>query len=517
MQGSVTTLKNKSLTENNGRWSAKASKIDLHFAPLIELKNSRRSLPLSANAVVVFISNWLAHLPLPKEANDAPPQRTAVRKRMDPAANGDALRRAAILVRVLPPETSQRLLQSLDNRMRASIEQAASELTDVDPLERKRALESFSGMVQQHLQRPAAQGIPSGPNPSNAPEPFAASPTSPLAALGQLHNEDLARMLAQEHPQTAAVVMASITPQRAAKLLPLFPAPMRHNVLQRISKLDTLPEGMVAEIASAFEDRIKRLQSANIPNHEITSVGTTGSPAPTSTGDRVVSQILALLGDPNEAPTTDPTSHVPAEAAAVSPSLRAIMSEMPVNNAPATPLAAPGMQTHRGTSPSLANHESLTDANQERERLMQVAQVKTGNKDLAASNAAPVTSGASQRSVSRVENSSDASADTTSWSTDRIHRYLTTCPAMELCRALAMVPTRTAMLALCGLPTKTVDAAIACLPRSQGNAVRTQLAGLGSIQLREIDEAKQTIATAIAGATKISQPAVKQNTKKQAA
>jgi flagellar motor switch protein FliG len=65
-----------------------------------------------------------------------------------------------------------------------------------------------------------------------------------------------------------------------------------------------------------------------------------------------------------------------------------------------------------------------------------------------------------------------------------------------LCEALGRVPTRTAMLCLCGLPNKTADSAISVLPRQQANQVRNQLANVGSMELREIDEAKEAVLVA---------------------
>jgi flagellar motor switch protein FliG len=67
---------------------------------------------------------------------------------------------------------------------------------------------------------------------------------------------------------------------------------------------------------------------------------------------------------------------------------------------------------------------------------------------------------------------------------------------MELCRALGKVDTRDAMLSLCGLPNPVAEAALAILPRGHAKKVRASMSGLGSVQLREIDEAKERVARA---------------------
>jgi len=80
-------------------------------------------------------------------------------------------------------------------------------------------------------------------------------------------------------------------------------------------------------------------------------------------------------------------------------------------------------------------------------------------------------------------------------STDSIHLYLVSMPTNQLRETLGKVPIRQALLTLCGLPNSTAEAVLESLPRKQAKQVREQLATLGSLELREIDEAKQTVAS----------------------
>ncbi len=52
------------------------------------------------------------------------------------------------------------------------------------------------------------------------------------------------------------------------------------------------------------------------------------------------------------------------------------------------------------------------------------------------------------------------------------------------------------MLALCGLPNQVTEAALSILPRAHAKKVRIKMNSLGSLQLREIDEAKEKVAQA---------------------
>ena len=81
-------------------------------------------------------------------------------------------------------------------------------------------------------------------------------------------------------------------------------------------------------------------------------------------------------------------------------------------------------------------------------------------------------------------------------STDSIHQHLLQLSPQNLCETLGKVETRTAMLALCGLPNQVTSAVLAILPRTQSRKVREAMNSLGTLQLREIDQAKEAIAYA---------------------
>jgi len=82
-------------------------------------------------------------------------------------------------------------------------------------------------------------------------------------------------------------------------------------------------------------------------------------------------------------------------------------------------------------------------------------------------------------------------------STDSIHSYLLSLPIDRLRDALGAVAIRTALLTLCGLPNAKAEALLASLPRRQAKQVRDQLSQLGTLELREIDAAKEVLAQRI--------------------
>ena len=65
-----------------------------------------------------------------------------------------ALRRIAIVLSSLPPAVATRLLGELDGNSKQLVRRTMTGLSDVDPLERKRAIQAFAGSVRQQQSSP---------------------------------------------------------------------------------------------------------------------------------------------------------------------------------------------------------------------------------------------------------------------------------------------------------------------------------------------------------------------------
>jgi hypothetical protein len=77
-----------------------------------------------------------------------------------------------------------------------------------------------------------------------------------------------------------------------------------------------------------------------------------------------------------------------------------------------------------------------------------------------------------------------------------VHQRLIELTPTQLCQSLGLVDARDAILALCGLPVHVAEAALAVLPRIQAKQARAKINSLESLELREIDRAKATVAEA---------------------
>lgn len=317
------------------------------------------------------------------------------------------------MLRDLPDTTAAKLVAELPPELRQRVLRERAALVDVDPLEHRRAIESFTASLRET----AAQQLE--------------KKCSSLDFLSEMSDDGLLNLLRDEHPQTQAVVLSEIPPGRAAILLPRLGAALRQELLARIGRLPDVPDDLLSELASSFRSRLARLTA----DHHCRSTHRFGS--------------RGQFGDIDAGwASTDISLDSPAP---VSPRLQAILAEMPAA-APTTPATFPGAG---GLEPNAARlyHSPREQAEK------------------------PATRPASL-------------------SVEQTHHELMRLAPAKLCEALGRVDTRTAILTLCGLPSHVADAAIACLPRSQANQVRQHLMSVGSMEIREIDQAKESVAAA---------------------
>lgn len=84
-------------------------------------------------------------------------------------------------------------------------------------------------------------------------------PSEPLQLLRSARVSSLAQLLAEEHPQIAAVVLTQLAPSVAAKVLSLMPKELGAELATLISELEEVPEHAVAE---ASESLVRALEAA---------------------------------------------------------------------------------------------------------------------------------------------------------------------------------------------------------------------------------------------------------------
>jgi flagellar motor switch protein FliG len=79
----------------------------------------------------------------------------------------------------------------------------------------------------------------------------------PFDFLRQWETEDIVREIAEEHPQTIAVVLAYLPRSRAGKVLASLPPTLKKNVAERLAYFIPPREDLIHEIETTLKNRIK--------------------------------------------------------------------------------------------------------------------------------------------------------------------------------------------------------------------------------------------------------------------
>ncbi len=379
------------------------------------------------------------------------------------------VRRIAIVLGNLPEDLARRLLSSLPSGHRQAVGGAIRVLSDVDPLERRRALEGFT----QQLKRAGAgrspiasvgdEFVPSS-EASIAPSqktPAADQPgeCGPLGFLVDVDDDTLLAAVRREHPQTIAIVLASISPSQAARVLRQLDVTARTDTMRRLTKLNEIPGDAMVEIAAQLKAKLGETRQAGSIAAGFTAADASGA------GRRALEAILAEM--PPE-PVAQTHGSMPARA---------------VNDPTASGLPGKTIDDSRGEA-----HRELRFPRLAEEAEMFGDRRGDGPRD------APRFAGTSALGGESWHDDGGPPDDPIFSSADRVHQWLIELPIAELRDALAQAPTRQAILALCGLPSATGEALLASLPRRQAKQVRQQLVSIGAIELREIDDAKRAVA-----------------------
>jgi flagellar motor switch protein FliG len=80
-----------------------------------------------------------------------------------------------------------------------------------------------------------------------------------FTSLEEAEPERLANFLGSEHPQTIALVLAHLTPERSSKVLAALPEESRAEITMRLASLDATSPEVVGRIAQVLDQKIKAL------------------------------------------------------------------------------------------------------------------------------------------------------------------------------------------------------------------------------------------------------------------
>lgn len=177
--------------------------------------------------------------------------------------NENAVRKAAVLVRSLDPESVAALLARLSPAEARAVRAAVRELDEVTDEDHEGILAELRGAspdrapdggVEFELRGPATPlgDAPTSEAPPRAPQSAATKP-APLSGLDEVDTESLVACLAREQPRTVAVVLSCLPPTRAAQVLAGLPEDHQAPALERLADLGEVDPDSLNVIAAEVE------------------------------------------------------------------------------------------------------------------------------------------------------------------------------------------------------------------------------------------------------------------------
>ncbi len=179
-------------------------------------------------------------------------------------------KKAAILLISLGPEVSSQVLRMLPDRMIQKVTYEIANIKQVEPKEREKVIEDFMDMAS------ASEYILDGGidyardllkkalGPERADEVLEElsqiqRKEMPFAVLRKADTAQLAGLLLNEHPQTIALIMCYIQPDKAAEVLGAFPSELQADIAERIGVISRTSPEVIKRIEAILQDKFKNI------------------------------------------------------------------------------------------------------------------------------------------------------------------------------------------------------------------------------------------------------------------
>ena len=186
------------------------------------------------------------------------------------AKKDNGIRKAAILLIALGPETSSQILKRLPNNLIQKVTYEIANIDYVEPQEKNEILESFVDMVSAR-QYVLDGGFDYAKNLLNkalgtqkAKEVLDVlsqiqQRERPFAIARKADPAQLTNLLLGEHPQTISLIMCYMQPDKAAMVLSEFPRELQIEISERICNINRASPDTIARIEKIMEAKFSNL------------------------------------------------------------------------------------------------------------------------------------------------------------------------------------------------------------------------------------------------------------------
>lgn len=191
--------------------------------------------------------------------------------------NKNGIRKAATLLIALGPDTSSHILKILPDYMIQKITYEIANINYVEPYEREKVIDEFLDMASAR-QYVLDGGIDYAKNLLNKAL-GAQRAKEVMDVLNQLKQSEkpfsiarkadprqLTNLLLNEHPQTVALIMCYLQPDKAAMVLSQFPSEMQTDVAERLGTITSTSPTIIQRIERIMEDKFSSIIDSDSEN-----------------------------------------------------------------------------------------------------------------------------------------------------------------------------------------------------------------------------------------------------------
>jgi len=182
----------------------------------------------------------------------------------------EGLRKAAILVASLDRDTADLLMDKMSPEQARRVRQMILEMGEVSSEDERQILEEFAHRGPKSVPSPPpgvemhgrlARRLARAPGDSFHPSSATAQPTeaSPFGFLREAEAEKLGKLLSAERPQTIALVLSHLPPDRAGAVLVRFSPAQQVEVIRRLVDLEETDPEILHDVEQTLQTRLAEL------------------------------------------------------------------------------------------------------------------------------------------------------------------------------------------------------------------------------------------------------------------
>lgn len=177
------------------------------------------------------------------------------------------IRKSALVLLMLGEDVAKNVLLHLSEDEIRKLGRAASQMQDVSPQEIVDAMQEFSELFRgEQVPKGGAealfQGLAEralGPERAKALLHINDDDEEPFTLLERLPVSRAANLLAQEHPQTIALVLTQLTPASGAAIISKLPEERRSEIMARMASLGSVSSDILRELGTSLRESLREL------------------------------------------------------------------------------------------------------------------------------------------------------------------------------------------------------------------------------------------------------------------